>query len=174
MFLTIAILLALLAAVLVLAATKPATFRVRRTTRIAAPPEKIFTLINDFRRWNAWSPYEQLDPAMKRTLSGATSGKGAVYEWESKGKAGTGRMEITDTSPGSKVAIKLDFVKPFEGHNIAEFALDPAGEATEVTWTMYGPASFFSKLLQVFFDMDKLVGNDFETGLTRLKTLAEA
>ena len=97
-----------------------------------------------------------------------------LREWESKGKAGTGRMEVTDTSPGSKVAIKLDFIKPFEGHNVAEFALDPAGDATQVTWTMYGPASFFSKLLQVFFNMDKLIGNDFETGLTRLKKLAEA
>jgi hypothetical protein len=171
---TIGIIIALLAAVLVLAATKPDTMRVQRATRIKAPPETIFALINDFRNWGAWSPYEKLDPAMKRALSGAASGKGAVYEWESKGKAGAGRMEITESSPRSKVAVKLDYVKPFEGHNIAEFTLDSKGDATHVTWAMHGPAPFISKLVQVFFNLDKLIGKDFETGLTNLKTIAEA
>ena len=113
----------LLAAILGFAATKPGTFRVERAKSIQAPPEKIFDLINDFHRWVSWSPWEKLDPAMKRTFAGAASGKGAVYEWAGNSKAGQGRMEITDAAPGSKVTIKLDFLKPFEGHNTAEFTL---------------------------------------------------
>ena len=111
---------------------------------------------------------------MRRTYSGPANGNGAVYEWEGKGKAGAGRMEITESAPRSKVAIKLDFVKPFEGHNIAEFTLDSNGDATHVTWAMVGSAPFISKLMQVFFNMDKLIGKDFDTGLTNLKTIAEA
>jgi uncharacterized protein YndB with AHSA1/START domain len=116
-----------LAAILIFATTKPDTFRIQRATSIKAPPDKIFPLIADFHGWGAWSPYEKLDPAMKRTFSGAANGKGAVYEWESDGKAGKGRMEITDAPAPSKVAIKLDFFKPFETHNIAEFTLEPKG-----------------------------------------------
>lgn len=163
----------LLAAVLVFAATKPDTFRVQRATSINAPAEEIFALINDFHSWGAWSPYEKLDPAMKRTLSGAANGKGAVYEWESKGKAGAGRMEITKVSPPSKVTIKLDFVKPFETHNIVDFTLESQGDSTNVTWAMHGPNPYIAKLMQVFFNMDSMVGKDFETGLANLKVIAE-
>jgi len=161
------------AAVLLLAATKPDTFRVERAASIKAAPEKIFPFLNDFRRYEAWSPYEKLDPAMKRTYSGAGNGKGAVYAWESSGKAGVGRMEIADTSPPSKVKINLDFVKPFEAHNIVEFTLEPKGESTNVTWAMEGPCPFFAKVMQVFFNMDSMVGKDFEAGLADLKALAE-
>lgn len=175
---TIAIVIAVLvvvplAAVLILAATKPDTFRVERATSIKAPAEKIFPLIADFHGWGAWSPYEKLDPAMKRTFSGAANGKGAVYEWDSDGKAGRGRMEITDAPAPSKVAIKLDFFKPFEAHNIAEFTLEPKGDSTNVTWAMHGPNLYIGKVMSIFFNMDSMIGKDFETGLANMKALAE-
>ena len=174
MFKTIAIIIVvLIAAVLIFAATKPDTFRVQRSATIKAPPEQIFALINDLHRWDAWSPWEKKDPAMKRTHSGAANGKGAVYEWDGNKDVGKGRMEITESSPPSKVAIKLDFIKPFEGHNIAEFTLKPEGDSTNVTWVMDGPAPFISKVMQVFFSMDKMIGKEFETGLANLKTIAE-
>ena len=163
----------LIVGVLVLAAMKPDSFSVERSASIKAPPEKIFPLINDFHNWGAWSPWEKMDPAMKRTHSGAASGKGAVYEWEGNSKVGAGRMEILDASPSSKVRIKLDFIKPFEGHNIAEYTLQPQGDATTVTWAMYGPAPFMSKLMQVFVSMDSMIGKDFEAGLANMKAVAE-
>jgi uncharacterized protein YndB with AHSA1/START domain len=162
-----------LAAILIFAATKPDTFRVQRATSIKAPPERIFPLIADFHGWGAWSPYEKLDPAMKRTFSGAANGKGAVYEWDSDGKAGEGRMEITDAPAPSKVAIKLDFFKPFEAHNIAEFTLEPRGDSTDITWAMYGPNLYIAKVMSIFFNMDRMIGKDFETGLANLKARAE-
>ena len=169
----IAVILAIaIAAVLVLAATKPGTLRVQRATSIKAPAEKIFPLINDFRQWRAWSPYENKDPAMKRTFSGAESGKGAVYAWDGDKNVGSGRMEILDTAP-SKIVIKLDFFKPFEGHNTAEFTMLPQGDGTNLTWTMYGPANFMSKLIQVFMNLDNMIGKDFEAGLANLKKLTE-
>jgi carbon monoxide dehydrogenase subunit G len=174
MFKTIAIVVvALIAALLVYAATKPDTFRVQRSASIKAPPAKIFALLNDFHRWDAWSPWEKKDPAMKRTFGTATSGKGAVYAWEGNRDVGQGRMEIAESAPPSKVAIKLDFLKPFETHNIVEFTLEPQGDTTNVTWDMHGPNPYIGKVMQIFFNMDKLVGNDFETGLANLKTLAE-
>jgi uncharacterized protein YndB with AHSA1/START domain len=167
------IVVVLLAALLGFAATRPDTFRVQRATSIKAPPEKIFALINDFHSWGSWSPWEKMDPTMKRTHSGAANGKGAVYEWEGNNKVGKGRMEIMDTSPPSKVTIKLDFVKPFEGHNIAEFTLEAKGDSTNVTWAMYGPNPYIAKLIHMFFNMDNMIGKDFETGLANLKTVAE-
>jgi uncharacterized protein YndB with AHSA1/START domain len=140
----------LLAALLVYAATRPDTFRVQRSASIKAPPEKLFPLINDLHSWGSWSPWEKMDPAMKRTHSGAAYGKGAVYEWEGNNKVGKGRMEITETSPPSKVVIKLDFVKPFEAHNIAEFTLEPQGDSTNVTWAMHGPNPYIAKVIHIF------------------------
>ena len=159
--------------ILAFAATKPDTFVVQRATTIKAPPEKIFPLIDDYRSWAAWSPWEKLDPTMKRTYSGPASGKGAVYAWEGTGAVGAGRMETTDSAPSSRVAIKLDFIKPFEAHNVVEFALEPKGDATGVTWTMRGPSPFVSKVMQVFASMDSMVGKDFESGLANLKAAAE-
>jgi uncharacterized protein YndB with AHSA1/START domain len=167
------VIVALLVAVLGFASAKPDNFIVQRATNIKAPPEKIFALIDDLNSWGSWSPYEKLDPAMKRTHSGAASGKGAVYEWEGNAKVGKGRMEITDASPPSKVTIELDFLKPIEGHNIAEFTLEPQGDSTNVTWTMRGPAPFISKVIQVFVSMDSMIGKEFETGLGNLKAIAE-
>ncbi len=164
---------ALIAGVLIFATTKPDTFAVQRSATIKAPPEKIFAVLNDFHRWTEWSPWEKLDPAMKRTLGGAPAGKGATYAWEGNGKAGAGRMEILESTPPSKVGIQLDFIKPFEGHNLAVFTLTPQGDATQVNWAMTGPTPFVSKLMQVFVDMDKMIGKDFEEGLLNLKALTE-
>jgi uncharacterized protein YndB with AHSA1/START domain len=163
----------LVAGVLIFAATKPDTFRVQRAASIKAPPEKVFALINDFKRWDAWSPWEKKDPAMKRTFGATTSGKGATYAWEGNREVGQGRMEIAESVPPSKVTLKLDFLKPFEAHNIVEFTLEPKGDSTNVTWAMQGDTPYFAKIIHVFIDMDSMVGKDFETGLANLKAAAE-
>ena len=163
----------LIAIVLCLAVIKPNTFTIQRSTTINAPPDKIFVILDDFHNWQAWSPWEKRDPAMKRTLSGPSSGPGAVYEWTGNDKVGAGRMEITEATPPSKVTIKLDFIKPFEGHDTAVFTLEPVDSSTNVTWSMQGPNPFMSKVMQVFMNMDKMVGKDFEDGLSNLKAIAE-
>jgi uncharacterized protein YndB with AHSA1/START domain len=162
-----------IAAILILAARKPDTFRVQRSATIKAPPEKIFPLINDFHQWGSWSPYETKDPAMQRSFSGAGSGKGAVYAWNGNNNVGSGRMEILEAPAPNKVVIKLDFLKPFEGHNTAEITLLPQGDTTNVTWLMHGPAPLMSKLMQVFMNLDNMVGKDFALGLANLKRIAE-
>jgi len=162
-----------IAVVLILAISKPDIFRIQRVATIKAPAESIFALINDFHRWGSWSPWESKDPAMKRTFSGAESGKGAVYAWDGNKNVGSGRMEILDISAPSKIVIKLDFFTPFEGHNTAEFTMLPQGDATNITWVMYGPASLMSKVMQVFINLDNMIGKDFETGLANLKRVTE-
>ena len=169
----VSVIVLLVLAVLAIAASRPGAFTVQRATIINAPPERIFLLINDFHSWALWSPYEKLDPAMKRTFGGAASGVGAIYEWLSAGKAGAGRMEITDAPAPSKVTIKLDFSKPFEAHNTAEFTLNPRGAATDVTWAMRGSSPFMFKLMGLFMNMDTMIGKDFEIGLAQLKVVAE-
>ena len=162
-----------IAVVLILALSKPDIFRIQRVATIKAPAESIFALINDFHRWGSWSPWESKDPAMKRTFSGAESGKGAVYAWDGNKNVGSGRMEILDTSAPSKIVIKLDFFTPFEGHNTAEFTMLPQGDATNITWVMYGPVPLMSKVMQVFINLDNMIGKDFETGLANLKRVTE-
>src|ERR1700691_4700395 len=170
----VAIVLAVaIAIVLILAATKPDTFSVQRAATVRAPAEKIFPLINDFHQWGIWSPYETRDPAMKRSYSGAVSGKGAVYGWDGNNNVGSGRMEILQTSPPAKIVIKLEFSRPFEAHNTAEFTILPQGDATDVTWVMHGPAPFMSRLMQVFMNIDRMIGKDFEIGIANLKRLTE-
>jgi uncharacterized protein YndB with AHSA1/START domain len=170
----IAVVLAIaIAVVLILAATKPDTFSVRRAITLRAPAEKIFPLINDFHQWGSWSPYENKDPAMKRSYSGPASGKGAVYGWEGNKNVGSGRMEILEASAPSKIVIKLDFFAPFEGHNTAEFAMLPQGDATTITWLMHGPAPFMNRMMQVFMNLDHMIGKDFEVGLANLKRITE-
>ena len=164
----------LIAGWLVYAATQPNTFRVERTTLVNAPPGNIYPLIADFHRWTEWSPYEKLDPALKRTYSGADSGQGAIYAWDGNKDIGAGRMEITEVTPPNGIVIKLDFFRPFESSNVAEFTMTPEGNATRVAWAMHGPANYLSKLMGTLFDMDKMVGKDFETGLATLKSLAES
>ena len=168
----IAIVIALaIAVILILAAMKSDTFRVVRTASISAPSEKLFALISDFHQWRSWSPWENRDPDLKRSYSGTERGKGAIYAWDGNKNVGSGRMEILEASP-SQVVIKLDFLKPFEAHNQAEFTLTPQAGATSVTWTIHGPAPFMSKVMQVFMNMDKMIGKDFEAGLANLQKVA--
>lgn len=170
----IAVVLAVgLAGILAFALTKPDTFRVERSLAVKAPAGAIYPQVADFRRWAAWSPYESRDPAMKRTFGGTADGKGATYAWDGNNNVGAGRMEILEANGPSRLRIKLDFERPFEGHNTAEFTFVPQGDATLVTWAMYGPAPFLSKLMQVFINMDSMIGKDFETGLASLKRLTE-
>ncbi|WP_422033548.1 SRPBCC family protein [Reyranella sp.] len=169
----VAVVLATIAAILIYAATRPDSFRVERTATMNAPAEKIFPYIDGLKRWTEWSPYEGRDPAMKRTYSGAESGKGAVYEWDGNDNVGKGRMEIVDSTPPHRVVIKLDFLKPFEGHNMAELIVEPKGGQTIVTWAMYGPSTFMTKLIGTFMDMDDMIGRDFAAGLAKLKTVVE-
>ncbi|MGE0210066.1 MAG: SRPBCC family protein [Parvibaculaceae bacterium] len=168
-----AVVVAAVLVVLAMAAAKPDTFSVARSATINAPPEKIFPLINDLAKWPLWSPYETKDPAMKRSIGGAQSGQGATYAWEGNSEVGKGRMEIAESVPPSKVGLKLDFERPFEAHNLVDFTLEPKGDATTVTWEMRGPTPFFAKIIHVFFDMDRMVGTDFEAGLAKLKAEAE-
>jgi hypothetical protein len=172
MYIALGVIALLIVGVLVIAGTRPNEFRVRRSTRINAPAERIAPHINDFSQWVKWSPYDSLDPDMKKTLTGAAAGRGAIYEWEGNAKAGKGRMEILDSS-ANHIGIQLTFEKPFRANNVSEFSLSPNGEATDVTWSMHGPRPFVSKLMSVFINMDNLVGRDFERGLQNLKSVAE-
>ena len=163
----------LIVGLLIYAATQPDTFRVQRSTHMTAPPEKVFALVDNLQSWAAWSPWEKIDPALKRTYGGAVSGQGAWYEWEGNRDIGKGRMEITKASSPSQVVIKLDFIEPFEAHNIAEFTLEGKGGSTDVTWAMYGPNPYMAKVIHLVFNMDSMVGKQFEAGLANLRTLVE-
>ena len=161
-----------IAGILLYAATKPDSFRVQRVVLINAPSEKVFPLINDIKAWTVWSPYEKKDPAMKRTYGAVTAGKGATYAWEGNKEVGQGSMEIIESSP-RKIVLKLDFLKPFEAHNMGEFLLEPKGDSTSVTWAIYGPSPYMSKVVGTFMNIDDMIGRDFEKGLADLKAAAE-
>lgn len=162
-----------IAAILVLAHFRPDSFSVERSAIIQAPPEKVFPYINDLRNWAAWSTWEKMDPNMKKTFSENSVGQGASYEWEGNKKVGHGRMTIVKSVTASKVVLQLDFFEPIEAHNKAELALQARENGTRVTWAMYGPSTFISKLINVFISMDKMVGKDFEDSLANLKAVAE-
>jgi uncharacterized protein YndB with AHSA1/START domain len=164
---------AVIAALLAFAATKPNTFRLERSITINAPPEKVFALVNDFKEWRQWSPWENVDADLKRDYSGAASGVGAVYAWEGQ-MTGQGRMEIVESTPAERVSIQLMFIKPWQATNTAEFALTPNAQGgTNAMWAMFGPSPFMSKVMQIFMSMDAMVGKDFEKGLAQLKAAAE-
>ena len=150
------------------------TYTVERSTVVQAEPARLFAEVEDFRRWPAWSPWEDIDPDMTRSYSGADTGVGAVYTWSGNRKAGEGRMEITRTDEPTRVLVDLQFLKPFKSSSVTTFTFAPSGEGTRVTWTMAGPRTFGVRVMGLFTSMDKLVGTDFEKGLQRLKTLAEA
>jgi hypothetical protein len=155
------------------AATKPDSFRIERSIAINAAPEKVFAIVQDFHRSSEWSPWEKLDPGMKRELSGAESGVGAVYAWDGNKDVGAGRQEIIEAKPAELVRVKLDFFRPFEASNTVDYAFAADGAGTQMTWAMYGPNPLIARVMQIFFDFDKTVGKDFETGLASLKALAE-
>jgi uncharacterized protein YndB with AHSA1/START domain len=163
----------LIAAVLLLATRQPDTFSVERRIVVNAPPERVFAQINDFHAWEAWSPWAKLDPAMQATYSAAAQGVGAVYEWRGNSDVGEGRMAIKSATAPSEVMIALDFLTPFESHNVTTFMLTPTGSGTEVIWTMKGNAEYVTKLMTMFVSMDKMVGPDFSRGLEQLKAVVE-
>ncbi len=163
----------LIAAVLLLATRQPDTFSVERRIVVNAPPERVFAQINDFHAWEAWSPWAKLDPAMQVTYSGAAQGMGAVYEWRGNSDVGEGRMAIKSATAPSEVMIALDFLTPFESHNVTTFMLTPTESGTEVIWTMKGNAEYVTKLMTMFASMDKMVGPDFSRGLKQLKAVVE-
>jgi uncharacterized protein YndB with AHSA1/START domain len=149
------------------------TYTVERAQTIDAPPERVFEQIADFHRWRAWSPWEDLDPDLQRTYSGAEAGTGAVYAWSGNRKAGQGRMEMTQAVAPSRVEVDLRFEKPFKAQSTTAFAIAPSGDASRVTWTMTGPKTFMVRVMGLFRSMDQMVGKDFEKGLARLKAVAE-
>ena len=162
-----------IAGVLVYAATRPDTFIVKRTAGVQAPPEKIFPLIDSLRAGERWSPYYRKDPAMQGTYGGPASGPGATFDFAGNKDVGSGRVSITGHSPPDKVTMRLQMFKPFAADNVVEFTLVPRGAATEVTWSMQGRQPYVAKVMSVIFDMDKMIGKDFEAGLASLKTVAE-
>lgn len=161
--------------VLAYAATRPDTFKAQRSKVIGAPADKIFPLISNLRQMNAWNPFSKGDPMLKVTYSGPADGPGAAYDWDSEGRSGKGRIEITHTEAPSKVTMNLSMLTPIEAHNIVEFTLRPEGNATEVTWAMTGHGRpLIAKIMDVLFNMDRMVGGQFEKGLEDLKAIAES
>jgi hypothetical protein len=155
-------------------ATRPAQFHIERTATIKAPPDVTFAQVDDFHRWQEWSPWEKLDPTMKKTFSGPASGTGAAYAWAGNDKVGEGNMTITSAQPNEKVTIRLEFVKPWKAVNNTVFTFKPAADGTSVTWGMDGENNFLGKAFAVFMNMDSMIGTDFEKGLAALNTVAEA
>jgi len=154
--------------------TRPAAFRIERSTAINAPADVVFPYINDFHRWPEWSPWEKIDPDMTREYTGAPAGKGARYSWSGNSKAGAGAMTITDSDPPKRVLIDISFTRPFKAQNIIDFTLTPAPAGVNVNWAMHGNNNFMAKAFSLVMSMDKLVGKDFEKGLAALKSAAEA
>ncbi len=173
MLTTIYVVAAIIAVILVLAAMRPDTSRVERSIAIKASPEVVYGLLDNFHNWPSWSPWEKLDPAMNRGFTGPDKGKGAGYTWQGNKKVGKGAMEILESQASTKLIIKLDFFEPFEAHNTAQFDLSHNGGETTVTWAMFGPSPFMMKIMHLFMNMDKMVGKDFEEGLSHLKANAE-
>ena len=158
----------------VVIATRPPTFHVERSVAVAAPPEAVFAPVNDFHSWPAWSPWEKLDPQMKKTFDGAPAGVGAGYSWIGNNKVGEGRMTIEKSEKPSLIAIKLEFLKPFASTNTVTFTFAPEGQGTRATWAMDGSNNFVGKAFGLFMSMDKMMGSDFDRGLAALKAVAES
>ncbi len=168
------ILLVLVGAVVLMASRQPESFALERSVVVAAPAEAIYPHIADLHQWSAWSPYEKLDPQMKKVFNGTPGAAGASYYWSGNSKAGEGTITVRELMPPSKITMQLDMLKPIEGHNVVEFNLEPADGGTRVTWAMRGANSFLAKIAGVFMNMDTMLGKDFEDGLAALKTQAEA
>jgi len=158
----------------VVIALQSSTYHVERTATINAPPAVVFAQVNDFHKWNAWSPWAKLDPAMKQTFEGAPAGNGAVYTWSGNKEVGEGRMLITESHPSDLVKIKLDFLRPFAASSNTVFSFRPEGNETKVTWAMDGDKNFIAKAFHLFMNIDKMVGGDFEKGLAQMKSVAES
>lgn len=167
------LLVAVIVILVVVIATRPATFHIERSASIAAAPAAVFAQVNDFHNWAAWSPWEKLDPQMKKTFEGPAAGAGASYGWVGNEEVGEGKMTIQNSAAPSSVAIKLDFIKPFPASNDVTFTFAPEGAGTKVTWGMDGTNNFMMKAFSLFGGMDKMIGSDFERGLAALKSTTE-
>jgi len=165
-------LLVIIAALAVIIAMQPAEFRVSRSITIPAPAATVFEQVNDFHKWDAWSPWAKLDPAMKKSHEGAPAGVGAMYSWSGNDQVGEGRMTLTESRPSERIRIKLEFLKSFAATNTAEFDFKADGNQTVVTWSMFGTNNVMAKAFGLFMNMDRLVGGDFEKGLAQLKAVA--
>ena len=159
---------------LIVVALQPAEFRVVRSANMSAPPAVVFAQVNDFHKWEAWSPWEKLDPALKRTYEGPPEGTGAIYRWAGNNKVGEGSMTITESRPSDLIRIKLEFLKPFASTADTEFTFKPEGNQIAVTWSMAGKNNFMAKAMCLFMNMDKMVGGQFEQGLAQMKSLVES
>lgn len=157
----------------VIIALQPSEFRVARSGKISAPAAKIFAHVNDLHLWESWSPWEKVDPALKRTYEGAEKGVGAIYSWAGNNDVGEGRMTVIESKPDELIRIQLEFFKPYEGKSTAEFTFEPAGDQTLVTWSMTGTNNFLGKAMCLVMNMDQMIGGQFEKGLAGLKTIAE-
>lgn len=166
-------LVAVVALLVLVVATRPAAFRIERSTTIAAPPDVAFAQVNDFRAWKGWSPWEKLDPDLKRTYEGPSAGVGSIYSWKGNNQVGEGRMTIQKSEKPALVVINLEFIQPFAATNTATFAFTPVAEGTQVVWTMDGKRNFMMKAFSLLMNMDKLIGGDFERGLAAMKSIAE-
>jgi len=168
------VLAVIIAAFVILVATRPAEFRIVRTATMAAPAATVFAQVNDFHNWVSWSPWEKLDPALKRTYEGAAAGTGAVYSWDGNKQVGAGRITLTDGRPSERITFKLEFLRPFKSTYATEFTFKSEGNQTVVAWNMFGQNNFLSKAFGLFMNMDKMVGGDFEKGLANMKAVVEA
>ena len=168
------LILAAILLILVYAWFKPKTFRFERSTVINVAPEKVYKHVADFHNWQAWSPWEGLDPQLKRTYAGPSEGVRAAYSWEGNNKVGAGRMELTSADPKTGLSLNLDFFRPFKASNITDIAFTPERGGTRVNWAMHGPHPFVMRLMSIFVSMDKMVGKDFEKGLAQLKAVSES
>lgn len=163
----------LICLLVILIASRPNDFRITRSATMAAPASKVFEQVNDFHKWDDWSPWAKLDPDCKNNFEGAPAGVGAGFSWDGNNKVGAGRMTITESRPSDLIRIKLDFLRPFKSTNIAEYTFQPEGQQTRMTWTMIGNANFMTKAFSMFCNMDKMIGKDFEKGLAGIKAIVE-
>jgi hypothetical protein len=167
-------LVAVVAIFLVVVAMQPSEYSVTRSASVAAPAATVFPFVNDLHQWGNWSPWEKIDPAMKRSFEGPGAGVNAVYAWAGNNEVGEGRMTVTESKPNELVRLKLEFFKPMAGTSDVTFSFKPEGAQTAVTWTMAGPKNFVSKAMCLFMNMDKMIGGQFEKGLADLKAAAES
>lgn len=176
MSLSLILIIVIVVAVMALVAfivTRPDSFRLERSVLIQAPPEKVYALVDDFHRWTVWSPFEKMDTELERSYGGASSGLGATYGWKGK-RTGVGAMEIIEAEAPSKILIKLDFLKPIEAHNMAQFSFTPEAGGTRASWAMFGPNTLVSKAMSLVFNNEKMMGPVFDQGLADMKAAAEA
>jgi hypothetical protein len=167
------VLAALIAAFAGYVAMQPSEFKVSRSATMAAPPAAVFAQVNDFHKWQEWSPWAKLDPNSKAIFEGPASGEGAVFKWDGNSDVGEGKMTILKSKPNELIQLKLAFVRPMEDVCDVDFAFKPEGDKTNVSWTMHGHSNFIGKAICLFMDMDKMVGGDFEKGLANMKAIVE-